>query len=173
MRVVLISAASAALLLACSPPAQRPETPPETNAVAACNSVTPNAGQQVAIVDAVASAAEAADLRGGSIAPGVYDLVSATRGGAATGWTGTRAVALEVSESEAGGVTFNWSSAAPDGAVDSWTGSFTEAPQPRLRFTCGRVGEAPAAFEARANTLQLTLQDGAGGRLALAFQRRG
>jgi len=174
MRVVLISAsaACAAALLACSPPAQRPETPPEQPTVAACNSVAPNASRQVAIVDAAAAAAAAAELRGGSITPGVYDLVSATRVGAATGWTGTRAVALDVSENAAGGVTFNWTGAAPDGSVDTWTGAFTEAPQPRLSFTCGRMGDVPAAFEATATTLQLTLQDGAGGQLALSFQRR-
>jgi hypothetical protein len=111
-------------------------------------------------------------LRGGAIAPGVYDLVSATRIGAATGWSGALAVALDVSESETGAVTFNWSSLAPDGASDTWTATLTEAPQPRLAYTCGRIGEVGAEFEAEADTLELRLQDGAGGRLALVFQRR-
>ncbi len=172
MRIVLTLAASAALLVACSPPAQRPEAPPEQPAVAACNSVAPNANRQVAVVDAVAAAAAASDLRGGAITPGVYDLVSASRMGAATGWSGTRAVALEVSESGTGGVTFNWNAAAPDGGVDSWTGAFPETQPPRRSFTGGRVGEIPAAFEAQADRVQLRLQDGAGGQLALSFQRR-
>jgi hypothetical protein len=170
MRQLIASAALVAALTACSPPAQRPETPPAP-AVAACNSVTPDGGRQVRVEEAAASAEAAADLRGGAIAPGVYDLVSARRIGAATGWSGTRAVALEVSEGEAG-VTFNWASAAPDGAVDSWTAAFTDTPQPRLSYSCGRVGDVAAEFAAQANALTLRLQDGAGGQLALEFQRR-
>lgn len=172
MRTFLLSAACAALLVACSPPAQRPEAAPESPTVAACNSVAPDAARQVRVEDAAATAEAAADLRGGAIAPGVYDLVSARRIGAATGWDGTRAVALEVSESAAGGVTFNWAGAAPDGAVDSWTASFTDTPQPRLSYSCGRVGEVAAEFAAQADALTLRLQDGAGGQLALEFRRR-
>ena len=171
MRTLLASAAVAALLAACTPPAERPEKAPSP-AVAACNSVAPDAARQVRVEDAVAAAAAASDLRGGAIAPGVYDLVSAQRIGAATGWSGTRAVALEVSEDANGAVTFNWSSVAPDSAVDSWTATFTEQPQPRLAYTCGRVGEVTADFAAEPGGLQLRLQDGAGGQLALAFQRR-
>src|SRR5687767_12174252 len=114
MRNFLWSAACAALLVACSPPAQRPEAPPEQPAVAACNSVAPDAARQVRVEEAAAGVEAAADLRGGAIAPGTYDLISARRVGAATGWDGTRAVALEVSESAAGAVTFNWAGAAPD-----------------------------------------------------------
>ncbi len=172
MRTFLMSAAAAALLFACSPPAQRPETPPEQPAVAACNSVTPDVARQVRVEEAPATAEAAADLRGGAIAPGVYDLVTARRIGAATGWSGTRAVALEVSESQAGGVTFNWAGAAPDGALDSWTAAFTDMPQPRLSYSCGRVGEIAADFAAQADALTLRLQDGAGGQLALEFRRR-
>ncbi|MGH6950292.1 MAG: hypothetical protein ACREH4_05445 [Vitreimonas sp.] len=172
MRAVLWSAACAAILIACSPPAQRPETPPEPPTVAACNSVAPDAARQVRVEEAEAVAGAAADLRGGAIAPGMYDLVSARRIGAATGWDGARAVALEVSESATGGVTFNWAGAAAGGAVDSWTASFTDTPQPRLTYSCGRVGEVAAEFAALADALTLRLQDGAGGQLALEFRRR-
>lgn len=172
MRNLLACAATAALLIGCSPPAQRPDSAPESPAVQACNSVSPNAARQVAVEEAVAAAAAASDLRGGAIAPGVYDLVSATRIGAATGWSGTRAVALEVTEDESGAVTFNWASAGPAGDTDSWTATFTEAPQPRLAYTCGRMGEVAAEFAAQGDTLELRLPDGGAGRLALTFQRR-
>ena len=174
MRALLLTTAFAALLVSCSPPAQqtdRPDTPPGPAAVA-CNDVGPDATRQVAVGEEVATTAAAADLRGGSIAPGTYDLTSASRIGAATGWSGTRAVALEVSEAQDGGVTFNWAGAAPGGDADRWTATFTEAPQPRLAYTCGRMGEVAAAFAAENNALQLRLQDGAGGQLALQFQRR-
>src|SRR5262245_19751978 len=173
MRVILFSAAAAATLLACTPPAQRPETPPEQPpTVVACNSVTPDASRQVSVEDAAATAETAADLRGGAIAPGVYDLVTAARIGAATGWSGTRAVALEVSESEAGGVAFNWAGAAPGGEVDRWTAAFTDMPQPRLSYSCGRTGDVTAEFATQPNRLVLRLPDGGEGRLALTFQRR-
>jgi hypothetical protein len=172
MRTLITSTAIIAFIAGCSPPAQRPAEAPEAPIVAACNSVAPDAARQVRVEDAVATAAEASDLRGGTIAPGVYDLVRAQRIGAATGWSGTRAVALGVSEDAAGAVTFNWSSIAPDNAVDSWTATFTEAPQPRLAYSCGRMGEVAAEFAVQTNTLELRLQDGANGQLALTFQRR-
>lgn len=173
MRRLLVSAAVVSVLAACTPPAQRPEAPPDQPpAVVACNTVTPDAARQVAVEDAAAVAEAAAELRGGAIAPGVYDLVSAARIGTATGWSGTRAVALEVSESEAG-VTFNWASAAPGGEVDRWTAAFTDTPQPRLSYSCGRMGEVGAEFATQPDRLELRLPDGGEGRLALTFQRRG
>ncbi len=174
MRAFLLTTAFVALLAACSPPAQqteRPDTPPGPTTVA-CNDVTPDAARQIAVGEEAVTAAAASDLRGGSIAPGTYDLTNASRTGAATGWTGTRAVALEVSEGESGGVTFNWAGAETGGATDRWTATFTEAPQPRLAYTCGRIGEVAADFAAQSNALLLRLQDGAGGQLALQFQRR-
>lgn len=174
MRAFLATTAFVALLVACSPPAQqteRPETPPGPTTIA-CNDVAPDASRQVAVTEEVVTAAAASDLRGGTIAPGTYDLVSAMRVGSATGWTGTRAVALAVSEDQAGAVTFNWAGADTSGETDTWTATFTEAPQPRLAYTCGRIGEVAAEFAARNNALQLRLQDGAGGQLALEFQRR-
>jgi hypothetical protein len=173
MRAFLLTTAFVALLTACSPPAQqsdRPERPGPTTV--ACNDVTPDATRQVAVGEQVVAAAAASDLRGGTIAPGTYDLISASRVGAATGWNGTRAVALAVSEAQNGSVTFNWAGAETGRDTDRWTASFTEAPQPRLAYTCGRMGEVGAAFAAESNALQLRLQDGAGGQLALQFQRR-
>lgn len=174
MRTFLLAAA-VAVIAGCSPPAppqqERPESPPGPT-VAACNDVAPNPAQQVAVIDAVAAAAAAADLRGGAIAPGVYDLTRATRIGAATGWSGTRAVTLQVTEDQAGAVTFNWAGAAPGGEADRWTASFTETPQPQISYTCGRAGEVAAEFAAQSDTLQLRIQDGASGQLALDFQRR-
>ena len=41
-----------------------------------------------------------------------------------------------------------------------------------MSYTCGRVGDVAADFAAQNNTLQLRLQDGASGQLALEFQRR-
>ena len=95
MRAFLITTAFAALLAACTPPAQqsteRPDTPPGPTTIA-CNDVTPNAARQVSVTEEVVTAAAASDLRGGSIAPGTYDLVSAMRVGGATGWNGARAL---------------------------------------------------------------------------------
>ncbi|MGQ0532934.1 MAG: hypothetical protein ACT4OF_09645, partial [Caulobacteraceae bacterium] len=107
MRTFLLTIAVVALLAACSPPAsqqERPETPPGP-AVVACNDVAPDMARQVSVEDAIAAAVTAPDLRGGSITPGTYDLVRATRIGAATGWSGTRAVARAVTEDPAGAVT--------------------------------------------------------------------
>lgn len=173
MRKVLVSAAIAAIAAACSPPAQRePAEPAPPPAAEACNTVAPDAARQIGVEDEAATAAAAADLRGGRIAPGVYDLVRAMRIGQATGWQGTRAVALEVAEGASGGVTFNWAGAAPNGEVDRWTATFAEAPQQRLTYTCGRIGEVDAGFSAESDTLQLRLPDGANGSLLLSFQRR-
>jgi hypothetical protein len=176
MRKFMISAAAITLLVACTPPAQqqtdRPDAPPGPTTVA-CNNVAPDAGRQISVGEEVVTAAAASDLRGGSITPGTYDLVSATRVGGATGWNGTRAVALAVTEDQSGGVTFNWAGAEPGGHTDRWTASLTEAPQPRMTYSCGRVGEVAADFATQNNTLQLRLQDGARGQLALQFERRG
>jgi hypothetical protein len=171
----MMSAALDAALAACSPPAQQqseqtPTTPPPT--VVACNSVTPDASKQVAVQDELATAAAASELRGGRIAPGLYDLTTARRVGAATGWSGTRAVALNVSESTGGGVTFNWAGAAPGGASDTWTADFTDTPRVRLTYTCGRVGSVDADFSAAASRLELRLPDGANGALHLVFAKR-
>jgi hypothetical protein len=176
MRPLLLSAALAALLLACSPPAQREAEAPSSEQapqVQACNAVAPNLSRTVRVEDAEAVASAASDLRGGSIAPGVYDLTRAVRIGEATGWQGERAVALEVSEDAAGAVTFNWAGAAPGGAIDTWTATFADtAPNARLSYTCGRMGAVDASFAASANALQLRLPDGASGSLQVDFQRR-
>ncbi len=174
MRKFLMSAAVITSLVACTPPAQqadRPDTPPGPTTVA-CNDVAPDSARQISVGAEVVTAAAAADLRGGSITPGTYDLVTATRIGSATGWTGTRAVALAVTEDQSGAVILNWAGAAPTGETDRWTASLTEAPQARMTYSCGRVGEVPADFAAQDNTLQLRLLDGASGQLALEFQRR-
>lgn len=175
MRKVLASAAIAALLAACSPPASQDtaETPTPPPSVVACNAVAPDNARQVGVGEEVVTTAAAADLRGGSIAPGVYDLASATRVGSPTGWSGTRAVALEVSEASSGAVTFNWAGAPPQGEVDRWTATFTDTPTPRIAFTCGRMGEVDADFAVEAGALQLRLPDGAQGSLLLTFARRG
>jgi len=173
MRKVLLSVAVAAILAACSPPqekAERPEQAPP--AVAACNALTPNPARQIAIGDEIVAAAAASDLRGASITPGVYDLASATRIGSPTGWNGTRAVALQVSEDTTGGVNFNWAGAAPQGETDTWTAAFMEAPTPTITFICGRMGTVDVDFAAEADALQLRLPDGANGSLQLNFERR-
>ncbi len=174
MRKFMMTAACAAMLAACQPPQQRDvEAPgPEQPTIAACNSVAPNASRQVGVEEELATAAAASDLRGGRITPGTYDLTAARRIGQATGWQGTRAVALEVAENSSGGVIFNWAGADPAGATDTWTASFTDLPQPRLTYTCGRMGEVDAGFSADGNTLQLRLPDGANGSLLLDFARR-
>lgn len=174
MRKILMSAAVAALFVACSPPTQRdtteaPETPPS---VVACNDLTPDQTKRVSVGEQLAVAAAASDLRGGSIMPGTYDLVSASRIGAATGWDGAQAVTLEVAEAQTGSVTFNWAGTTSAGEIDRWTASFTDTPQVLLSYTCGRVGDVDADFSADANALQLRLPDGANGRLQLDFQRR-
>jgi len=175
MRKFLMSAAIVAMLAACSPPALQTtsETPPSpAPTVAACNDVHPDASKQVAIEEAQAVAAAAVDLRGGRITPGTYDLTRAQRMGRATGWSGTRAVALAVSENPSGGTVFNWAGAAPSGATDTWTASFTDTPHASVSFTCGRTGTVDADFSASANALDLRLPDGANGQLHLTFARR-
>jgi len=172
----LISFAAAAALLACSPPAapdraDAPSPTPPAPQQTACNAVTPDASRQVA-VQAPLAAAAVSDLRGGAIAPGVYDLVSATRVDAATGWQGTRAVALAVTEAPNGVVTFDWAGAATSGETDRWTATFSEIPQARLNYTCGRMGEVDAAFVVQGEELRLRLPDGANGALDLVFDRR-
>jgi hypothetical protein len=173
MRKVFLSVAVAALLAACSPPASQDTTEaPAPPTVIACNTVAPDNARQVAVGEEIVTAAAASDLRGGAITPGAYDLTSATRVGSPTGWNGTRAVALDVSEDASGGVTFNWAGAPPQGEVDRWTATFLEAPTPSLTFTCGRMGTVDADFSAQGNALQLRLPDGANGSLLLTFARR-
>src|SRR5262245_23476823 len=111
MRTLLLATLAAAALVACSPPSsqQAPGETPNADAPAqtACNNVAPNAAQAVTLEGDVAVAAAVADLRGGRVTPGLYDLASGSRVGAATGWSGPRSVALEVTELETG-TTFNW-----------------------------------------------------------------
>ena len=162
----------AAALAACSPPQQRDdETPaPPPPAVVACNTLSPDLTRLVQVQEGDAVSTPAAELRGGSIAPGTYDLTSAVRVGSATGWRGGRAVVLGVSEGD-DGVVLNWAGAAPGQAVDSWTATLHESPM-RLSYTCGRVGDVEAAFRAESNVLDLRIQDGASGALSMSFARR-
>ena len=175
MRSLFASTALTALLIACSPPAQREaETPSETAPqVQACNDVAPDVSRMVSITSAEAVAEAASDLRGGAIAPGVYDLTRAVRVGEATGWQGERAVALDVREDAGGAVTFNWAGAAAGGEVDRWTASFNDSGEhPIITYTCGRMGDVAAEFAVQQNALTLRIPDGARGSLHLDFQRR-
>jgi hypothetical protein len=165
------SLAAAAALAACQPASEQKQTPPAPQPqVAACNDVAPDAARQVAVQDPVATAAMA-DLRGGPISPGTYDLTSATRVGGATGWSGTRAVALEASESD-NGVVINWAATDAEGERDTLSASLSDSPNIRLTYSCGRIGEVEAAFTAGARALTLRLADGANGALLLVFQKR-
>lgn len=172
MRTLIFGAA--VLLAACSPPSQESgeATPAPAPELAACNAVAPNLARQVSVQEPIAAAAAAADLRGGAIAPGTYDLASATRFGAATGWSGTRAVALAVSESADGAVTFDWAAAGGAGATDRWTATFSDTPALRLTYTCGRMGAVAPDFAVEGNLLRLRIPDGANGSLELVFERR-
>ena len=167
---------TAALLLtaaACSPPPQEAREAPQPSPAQeiACNTLTPDVSKQVAVTDAPVTAA--ADLRGGRIAPGVYDLANAQRAGEATGWQGTRAVAVEVTEDAAtGAVTLNWAGTTPTSLIDRWTATLTDAPEGRLAYSCGRIGEVAADFSAADRALELRLTDGANGTLELSFTQR-
>ncbi len=172
MRRLLATAALAALLAACTPPAEQSEAPDTPGPqVQACNTITPDNARMVRVEEAQAVAAAASDLPGGPITPGLYDLTRAVRIGEATGWQDTRAVALEVSEAPSS-VIFQWAGAPASGEVDRWTASFTDTPRPRLRFTCGRMGDVEPDFTASGNALQLRVPDGANGSLLLDFVRR-
>jgi len=176
MRRLLFSAAIAALLVACSPPASKQSEAPTEPApqVQACNDVAPNLSQMVSIASEQAVASAASDLRGGAINPGTYDLTRAVRIGEATGWQGQRAVTLEVAEDSSGAVTFNWAGAAAAGEVDRWTARFNDTGEhPILSYTCGRMGDVAAEFTAAQNALTLRVPDGANGSLQLDFARRG
>lgn len=174
MRIVTFVAAIA-VLTACSQPSSTPQSPRPEGPIAAtaCNDVTPDFAQTVTLGDDVAIAAAVSDLRGGRVAPGVYDLVSGGRLGGATGWQGGRAVALDVSETEAGTI-FNWASAPFDGAAaERWTAGFIDAPQGHLTFTCGRSGGADVDYTAEAGGMRLQLPEASGaGSLYLVFSRR-
>ncbi len=167
MRVLVLAAALA--LGACSPPTSRP---PEAPMVTVCNDVTPNPAQAITLGDEVAVDAAVADLRGGRVAPGTYDLVSGNRIGAAAGWQGARAVVLDVREAEAGTI-FNWASIAPGGETERWTAGFIDAPSGHLTFTCGRGGGADVGFSVEAEALRLQVPEQSGaGSLYLVFARR-
>ena len=174
MRSLFASAALAALLIACSPPAHEAEAPSEPAAqVQACNDVAPDVTRMVSITSEEAVASAASDLRGGAITPGMYDLTRAVRVGQATGWQGERAVALNVSEDASGAVTFNWAGAAAGGEVDRWTATFNDSGEhPIITYTCGRMGDVAAEFTAQRDALTLRVPDGANGSLHLDFQRR-
>lgn len=177
MRPLVVPAAFAALMTACSPPTQsgadRPSSGPAA-AVQACHELAPDLTRLVRIEEQMAVSAAASDLRGGAITPGRYDLSRAVRIGAATGWQGERAVTLGVSEDEQGVVTLDWAGAEPGGDVDRWSATLSgAAPQARLTYTCGRMGAVDGAFAATGTALQLRLPDGANGALQLDFQRRG
>ena len=175
MRLLFVSAALAALLVACSPAPQREAEAPSEPApqVQACNDVAPDLARMVGIASEQAVASAASDLRGGAIAPGTYDLTRAVRIGQATGWQGERAVALEVTEDSGGGVMFNWAGAAAGGDVDRWTASFNDSGEhPIITYTCGRMGDVAAEFTAQQNALTLRVPDGANGSLHLEFGRR-
>src|SRR5690606_37276853 len=98
MRKLILTAALAALIGACSPPAPQSNTDGEAPppVLEACNTVSPDSDRQVRVEEELAVASAAADLRGGAIAPGVYDLVRAVRIESARGWSDTRAAALQV-----------------------------------------------------------------------------
>lgn len=176
MRSLFVSAAFAALVVACTPPSQnKTEAPPSEPApqVQACNDVAPNFTGLARVQEELAVSAAASDLRGGSIAPGDYDLTRAVRIGQATGWQGEQAVALNVTEDAANGVTFNWAGGTSGGAIDRWTATFSDAGEhPTVTYTCGRVGTVAVEFTATHSALTLRVPDGANGSLQLDFARR-
>lgn len=175
MRLPLVCCGLAALLISCSPPAGREAEAPSSEAapqVQACNDVAPDLSRMVRIEQQMALASAAGGLRGGAIAPGVYDLTRAVRIGEATGWQGERAVALEVRENADGGATFDWAGAA-GGDADRWTATLDDSGEhAMLSYTCGRIGTVAAEFTAQQNALTLRIPDGANGSLQLEFQRR-
>lgn len=170
MRLIVLALAAA--LAACSPPQPQQSEPPPSPPLPAvtCNSLAPDLTKLVEVQDGAAVSTAAAELRGGSIAPGTYDLTGATRIGGATGWRGARAVALGAAESD-DGVVLNWAGVAPGQPIDSWTATLRETPT-RLSYSCGRVGDVEAAFHAQGDRLQLRIQDGASGALEMTFARR-
>lgn len=176
MKRVLVLSGLALLLLACSP-AQRPRgevaQADQQPQVQACNDVVPNRTRLVSVEDQGPVSTLVGELRGGAVTPGLYELRRAVRIGQATGWQGERAVALQVTESDAGVLTFNWAGAAANGEIDRWTATFSDTqPQARLSYSCGRIGDVDATFAADANALQLRLPDGGNGSLQLNFARR-
>ena len=74
-----------------------------------CNDIAPDPAKSVTVAELVPEV----ELRGGAITPGVYDLASAARMGAARGWQGGSAVALGVAP-DATGYVLNWSAITPD-----------------------------------------------------------
>lgn len=175
MRSLFASAAFAALLIACSPPAQREADAPSDPApqVQACNDVAPDMARMAPIGAEMALASAAGGLRGGAIAPGVYDLTRAVRIGEATGWQGERAVALAVTEDASGVTTFNWAGAASGGEIDRWTATFNDSGEHTIMsYTCGRMGDVAVEFTALPDALTLRVPDGANGSLHLEFARR-
>lgn len=175
MRTLLLSAVAALALAACSPPAGKGPAAPgpgEGPASVACNELTPDTAHPVALEGEVAVAAAVTDLRGGRITPGTYDLASGNRIGGPVGWTGVRAIALDVREGEAGTI-FHWAAAIPGGETERWTAGFIDTPGPHLTYTCGRTGGVDLAFTAEPNGLRLRIPEESGaGSLYLVFVRR-
>ena len=171
MRVLILIAATA--IAGCSPqPSSSPENttaPPLT--IPACNDLTPDFTRMVRVQDETNAALSAAELLGGPIPPGTYDLSGAVRVGAATGWNGERAVVLSVSESDTG-VVLNWAGAARGEAIDKWTATLADRSRVQITYTCGRIGEVNASYLAQPDALSLRIEDGASGTLHLVFDRR-
>ena len=73
MRLVASLIAIAALSACNQPTTQAPDTPAPTPQIAACNALEPDSARLVTVQDE-AAVTMLADLRGGAITPGLYDL---------------------------------------------------------------------------------------------------
>lgn len=170
MRLILFAAAAA--LAACTPPSQTTSvetTEPTTTVQTACNTLTPDPTKRVQLTQDNAAAA-LADLAGGPITPGAYDLANGSVGAGASAWPMPRAVALDVAET-ANGTVFNY--ASDDPADPRWTATLREGPPSAIEYTCGRIGNAEITFAATPTQLRLRMPGSNGeGFTTLVFAKR-
>ena len=171
MRALFVTTALAALA-ACAPPASQAThtSATSTRRAAVCNRVSPDLTKLVLLGERPLALAHA-ELLGGPLAPGVYDLSGGYVSGGAPSWRVTRAAALEVVETGVG-ERLNYASMS-NNVLERWSATFHEGPPTTIDYTCGHSGRQVVTFQAQAQQLQLRVPDPSGvGEQTLIFTRR-
>ena len=139
-RILMVT--SILMLTACGQSADNATKAPPLRAVsAACNQVTPNLSIAAMMRGDTVPASAMPPLKGGRIAPGLYDLASGEQLDGAPSWEDTRYVSLSVRDSSTGTVLEWGQLAGSDGKTRSeWTALLRKGPPASLAVSCGRSG---------------------------------